>query len=106
MERTLIAQGPVDVTVGPIAWVKVVRGQTDVVPASTFQAADAIEMGWTPLYAIPDRWRLVPSEATRKMLDAAERVDEDGYHAMWDAMLATAPLPPNALANAPASAGD
>ncbi len=41
--------------------------------------------------AIPDGWKLVPVDATRAMIDAAARVEEDGYDAMHKAMLAAAP---------------
>ncbi|MDP8733141.1 hypothetical protein QZP90_06360 [Serratia marcescens] len=40
---------------------------------------------------IPDGWKLVPIDATRAMIDAAQRVEEDGYDAMHKAMLAAAP---------------
>lgn len=40
---------------------------------------------------IPDGWKLVPIDATRSMIDAARRVEEDGYDAMHKAMLAAAP---------------
>lgn len=40
---------------------------------------------------IPDGWKLVPIDATRAMIDAAKRVEEDGYDAMHKAMLAAAP---------------
>ncbi|WP_278399150.1 hypothetical protein [Hafnia paralvei] len=40
---------------------------------------------------IPDGWKLVPVNATRAMIDAAARVEEDGYDAMHKAMLAAAP---------------
>lgn len=40
---------------------------------------------------IPDVWALVPVNATRAMIDAAARVEEDGYDAMHKAMLAAAP---------------
>lgn len=39
----------------------------------------------------PDGWKLVPIDATRSMIDAARRVEEDGYDAMHKAMLAAAP---------------
>lgn len=42
-------------------------------------------------YKLPDGWRLVPIDATRAMIDAAQRVEEDGYDAMHKAMLAAAP---------------
>lgn len=37
---------------------------------------------------------LMPVDATRKMIDAAQRVEEDGYDAMHKAMIAAAPPPP------------
>ncbi|MBN3976456.1 hypothetical protein [Serratia marcescens] len=40
---------------------------------------------------IPDGWKLVPIDATRAMIDAAQMVEEDGYDAMHKAMLAAAP---------------
>ena len=42
-------------------------------------------------YTLPDGWKLVPIDATRAMIDAAQRVEEDGYDAMHKAMLAAAP---------------
>ncbi len=47
------------------------------------------EAGNSPV--IPDGWKLVPIDATRSMIDAARRVEEDGYDAMHKAMLAAAP---------------
>lgn len=43
---------------------------------------------------VPDGWKLVPVDATRAMIDAARRVEEDGYDAMHKAMLASAPAAP------------
>lgn len=43
---------------------------------------------------IPDGWKMVPIDATRAMIDAARRVEEDGYDAMHKAMLAVAPQLP------------
>ncbi|MCP6065628.1 DUF551 domain-containing protein [Klebsiella pneumoniae] len=43
---------------------------------------------------IPDGWKMVPIDATRAMIDAARRVEEDGYDAMHKAMLAAAPQLP------------
>lgn len=40
---------------------------------------------------VPDGWVLVPVDATRAMIDAAARVEEDGYDAMHKAMIAAAP---------------
>lgn len=42
-------------------------------------------------YKLPDGWKLVPIDATRAMIDAAQRVEEEGYDAMHKAMLAAAP---------------
>jgi hypothetical protein len=42
---------------------------------------------------VPDGWKLVPVDATRAMIDAAARAEEDGYEAMHKAMLAAAPTP-------------
>lgn len=39
----------------------------------------------------PDGWVMVPVDATRAMIDAAARVEEDGYDAMHKAMIAAAP---------------
>lgn len=47
------------------------------------------EAGNSPV--IPDGLKLVPIDATRSMIDAAMRVEEDGYDAMHKAMLAAAP---------------
>ncbi|MDU4150340.1 MAG: DUF551 domain-containing protein [Enterobacteriaceae bacterium] len=40
---------------------------------------------------VPAGYVLVPIDATRAMIDAAERVEEDGYDAMLKAMIAAAP---------------
>lgn len=42
---------------------------------------------------IPEGWVMVPVDATRSMIDAAARVEEDGYDAMHKAMIAAAPHP-------------
>ena len=50
-----------------------------------------------PLYrhpqqpVVPGGWKMVPIDATREMIDAARRAEEDGYDAMHKAMLAAAP---------------
>ncbi len=49
--------------------------------------------GKLPEPAAPEGWQLVPVDATMAMIDAAILVDEDGYHAMYSAMLAAAPKP-------------
>lgn len=43
---------------------------------------------------IPKGWALVPIDATRKMIDAAAAVEEDGYDAMHKAMIKAAPKSP------------
>lgn len=53
--------------------------------AAMLQGAD----GNSPV--IPDGWVMVPVDATRAMIDAAARVEEDGYDAMHKAMIAAAP---------------
>ncbi|WP_395263300.1 hypothetical protein V1592_18620 [Enterobacter hormaechei subsp. xiangfangensis] len=53
--------------------------------AAVLQGAD----GNSPV--IPDGWVMVPVDATRAMIDAARRVEEDGYDAMHKAMIAAAP---------------
>ncbi|MGG8038088.1 DUF551 domain-containing protein [Klebsiella aerogenes] len=55
----------------------------------------ANKLGNSPV--IPDGWKLVPIDATRSMIDAARRVEEDGYDAMHKAMLAAAPQDTPAL---------
>ncbi|HIC8950909.1 TPA: DUF551 domain-containing protein, partial [Klebsiella pneumoniae] len=40
---------------------------------------------------VPGGWKMVPIDATREMIDAARRAEEDGYDAMHKAMLAAAP---------------
>ncbi|MGQ5289784.1 hypothetical protein ACULN0_10575 [Pectobacterium actinidiae] len=47
--------------------------------------------GCEPTKSVPEGWALVPIDATRKMIDAAIAVDEDGYDAMHKAMIAAAP---------------
>lgn len=67
-------------------------------PPHTIKAASALgslpktgEVLHTNSPVIPDGWKLVPIDATRSMIDAARRVEEDGYDAMHKAMLAAAP---------------
>ncbi len=45
----------------------------------------------TTAYKLPEGWVAVPVNATRAMIDAAARVEEDGYDAMHKAMIAAAP---------------
>lgn len=45
----------------------------------------------TTAYKLPEGWVAVPVNATRAMIDAAARVEEDGYDAMRKAMIAAAP---------------
>ncbi|MDF3830739.1 hypothetical protein P3T83_23945 [Pseudocitrobacter sp. 2023EL-00150] len=51
--------------------------------------AAMLQEGNSPV--IPDGYALVPIDATRAMIDAAARVEEDGYDAMHKAMIAAAP---------------
>ncbi|MXF49729.1 DUF550 domain-containing protein [Raoultella sp. Lac2] len=66
----------------------------DIWNAATLQAGTlanegTIQAGNSPV--IPDGWKMVPIDATRAMIDAAMRAEEDGYDAMHKAMLAAAP---------------
>ncbi len=56
--------------------------------ALVLAACQALEKG-EPAASGP--WRLVPVDATPAMVDAAKKVEEDGYDAMHKAMLAAAP---------------
>ncbi|WP_407301872.1 DUF551 domain-containing protein [Raoultella planticola] len=58
-----------------------------------------LQAGNSPV--IPDGYVMVPIDATRAMIDAARRVEEDGYDAMHKAMLAAAPQPQNEPQNIP-----
>ena len=53
--------------------------------------AAMLNAGAVTAATVPDGWKLVPLDATRAMIDAARRVEEDGYDAMHKAMLAAAP---------------
>lgn len=55
--------------------------------AAMLQCAEPV----TTAYKLPEGWVMVPVDATRAMIDAARRVEEDGYDAMHKAMLAAAP---------------
>ena len=59
--------------------------------AAMLQGAENAEppSGNSPV--IPDGWVMVPVNATRAMIDAARRVEEDSYDAMHKAMIAAAP---------------
>ena len=70
----------------PLGWVKdAMRESYDACRAAMLQGAN----GNSPV--IPDDWVLVPVDATRAMIDAARRAEEDGYDAMHKAMIAAAP---------------
>ena len=64
----------------PVELAKAIRKGLDIPP---------VEPGNSPV--IPDGWVMVPVDATRAMIDAAARVEEDGYDAMHKAMIAAAP---------------
>ncbi|MEO3293086.1 hypothetical protein ABHD31_08025 [Enterobacter cloacae] len=55
--------------------------------AAMLQGAEPV----TTAYKLPEGWVAVPVDATRAMIDAARRVEEDGYDAMHKAMIAAAP---------------
>ncbi|MCM7404460.1 hypothetical protein [Enterobacter cloacae] len=55
--------------------------------AAMLQGAEPV----TTAYKLPEGWVAVPVNATRAMIDAAARVEEDGYDAMHKAMIAAAP---------------
>ncbi|HDC4567370.1 hypothetical protein [Enterobacter cloacae] len=63
--------------------VKMVNGSR----AAMLQGAEPV----TTAYKLPEGWVAVPVNATRAMIDAAARVEEDGYDAMHKAMIAAAP---------------
>ena len=63
--------------------VKMVNGSR----AAMLQGAEHV----TTAYKLPEGWVAVPVDATRAMIDAARRVEEDGYDAMHKAMIAAAP---------------
>ena len=70
-----------------------------VAPVCTCPSGDGSLRWPCPVYpgnspVIPDGWKMVPIDATRAMIDAARRVEEDGYDAMHKAMLAAAPQSP------------
>lgn len=48
----------------------------------------------------PQKYAVVPVDASRRMIDSAERVDEDGYDAMLKAMIEAAPPPPEQVLSA------
>lgn len=64
----------------PVELAKAIRKGPDMPP---------VEPGNSPV--ISDGYALVPIDATRAMIDAAARVEEDGYDAMHKAMIAAAP---------------
>ncbi|TOZ47203.1 hypothetical protein [Enterobacter cloacae] len=64
---------------------KTLANERDECRAAMLQGAD----GKSPV--IPDGWVMVPVDATRAMIYAARRVEEDGYDAMHKAMIAAAP---------------
>ncbi|EPY4672447.1 DUF551 domain-containing protein [Klebsiella pneumoniae] len=65
---------------------------TSIIARVALELNKRILAGNSPV--ITDGWKMVPIDATRAMIDAARRVEEDGYDAMHKAMLATAPQSP------------
>ncbi|SAA61793.1 Uncharacterised protein [Enterobacter roggenkampii] len=55
--------------------------------AAMLQGAKPVTMA----YKLPEGWVAMPVDANRAMIDAAARVEEDGYDAMHKAMIAAAP---------------
>lgn len=108
--KAMPAQGPVDVTVGPVAWADDAAMQGRVGNCASAAAKEYWERSnWAdrasaerlkhPLYAIPEGWQLVPKTPTPEMLTAGEREsdsEEATYETVFAAMLAAAPLTPNA----------
>ena len=62
---------------------------TSIIARVALELNKRILAGNSPV--ITDGWKMVPIDATRAMIDAARRVEEDGYDAMHKAMLAAAP---------------
>lgn len=65
---------------------------TSIIARVALELNKRILAGNSPV--ITDGWKMVPIDATRAMIDAARRVEEDGYDAMHKAMLAAAPQSP------------
>lgn len=71
--------------------------------------AEIVEELEKSTFSLSDEWRVLPATPTPEMLTAGEcesDSEEATYETVFAAMVAAAPLPPNALANAPASADD
>ncbi len=61
---------------------------TSIIARVALELNKRILAGNSPV--ITDGWKMMPIDATRAMIDAARRVEEDGYDAMHKAMLAAA----------------
>lgn len=64
-----------------------------LLPEGAELAEGSFELAYSaPVFQVASGpWRLVPVDATPAMVDAAKKVEEDGYDAMHKAMLAAAP---------------
>lgn len=67
---------------------KTLAKERDECRAAMLQGAEPV----TTTNKLPEGWVAVTVDATRAMIDAARRVEEDGYDAMHKAMIAAAPL--------------
>lgn len=77
------------------AWQLVVNVLRRDAEAGMCSRAEILEELEKATVSLSSEWNVVPKEANRKMIDAAQQVEEDGYFAMWTAMLKAAPIPPN-----------
>lgn len=104
VEQTLITQGPVDVTVGPVAWAvfsdngNIRIWSSDREPVRKLAEAEGMKL--VPLYAIPEGWTLVPTCETEAMHDAVMSVLYSGVartrtQTLLDAYISATPVPPN-----------
>lgn len=110
METTVIAQCPVDVSVGPVAWAVFADNGNIRIWSSASEPvrklAEAEGLKLVPLYVIPDGWALVPKHETEAMHDAVMSVLYRGVarnrtQTLLDAYLSSAPVSPNAGGNQP-----
>lgn len=104
METTVMAQGPVDGPVGPVAWAVFADNGNIRIWSSASEPvrklAEETGMKLVPLYAIPEGWALVPKHETEAMHDAVMSVLYRGVarnrtQTLLDAYLSSAPASPN-----------
>jgi hypothetical protein len=100
METTETA-GPLEAPVRPLAWIRLCSdGGYEGPIADCDKRMDEVRRGsgaWTPLYAIPDGWQLVPKVATQEMSDAGRAAFAAGGSVplakVYRLMVAAAPTP-------------